>query len=286
MFEFYFIEEMQGSPAPGWFSKILPFITLLLGVALGRWFQFYDKRRRDKKATHDLVTEIQLLEAPLAKQVKLVDDLIANLKLRDYTTPKFTSIISLKLDRLVVVDRAGVVDYFERKLATREDAQEKANELFLGCDVFTHHHAQLQVVMLDHVQRSSVIYEDWRSKVNRLQRAVGSIMAAVEAAGNDPDRDDLVKGSIKLTENINQTENIFVILDEVHTPLTHLFAKHRTDPRAQELSELNSDALQAATALEREKGYVVVKLEAAKNSMLKQHEKFKTLLKKLKFVKH
>lgn len=285
MFEFYFIEEMQGSLGPGWFSKLLPFITLLLGVALGRWFQFYDKRRRDKKAAHDLITEIQLLDEPVAKQVKIVDDLIETLKARHLITPKYTSILSLKLDRLTVLDRTGVVDYFERVMETRKVALEKANELFLGCEVFTHQHSQLHVIIDEHMERSSRMFEDWREKSNKLLRMIARMMADVEAKEIDPATDPFIAGAIGLTKDLTRTENVFKILDDVHTPLTEHNAKYRTDPRAQEIAELNSQALQVLTALEREKEYTVAKLGATKHSMMRQYEKFKELLATLKFVK-
>lgn len=281
MLDFYHIDEVVGEQPSiaGLLIKLLPVATLVLGVYLNRWIGKFDKRKNNQKTTKDLVTEIRLLEEPIRTQVDVVMKVIADLKERKFTTPQFRSIILLKLDRLKIFDRSGVVDHLERQLGTRQEAIKKANQLFLGCDLLTNRHAQLEEIVQDYVEAASQKFEKWRTASERQLMMVARMMANLERDKIDPATDPLIGPAIELTRKSTHVEkDLFAIYDELHVPMSELNALHRTDPRAQELADVNGEARKAILALEREKLYATTKLEKVCDAMSRQYEKLKELV--------
>ncbi len=278
MFEFYFIDEMRGEQGSSWLKfalALLPIATLVLGIFLNRWFAKADKRRKDVKSCQDLVTEIELLEDPVKKQIESADEFIEDLQKPQLVTPRFTSILSLKLDRLSLLDRFGVIDHLERQLKSRREAINKANELFIGCDVVTIRYHQLQEIANEYASNTTP-FEDWRREANAQLRMLVSLMVDIERSGAAINDDPLIGPALRITEGSTSAEgDVFDLFEQVHKPLMELYAKNRLDPRVQDLADLNAKAIHSIMALQRERFYAIAKMENIKKKL---GERFNTLL--------
>lgn len=273
MFDFYHIDHLAGDPG-SLLPKLLPVGTLVLGIFLNRWFQRADKRREGKKATHDLLTEIELLETPMAKQEVYVNTFIEHLNSDKDEVPKFTGILLLKLDRLSILDRSGVVDHLERQLGSRRAAIDKANELFIGCDAITLRYGQLREFVDHYIQQRSQIHERWREEANGLLRLIQSLGVDVHQQGKDPLEDPLIGSALAICKaSVEAQRDIFSAYEDLHKPLTHLLSEHLTDERFKELSAANAKAVGSVQELQRERKYAVLKLGQVRDKMAAQYKR-------------
>ncbi|MEO8067579.1 MAG: hypothetical protein ABI599_07805 [Flavobacteriales bacterium] len=279
MFDFYRVDQILGTPETVWsfMGKLIPVGTFVLGIVVNRSLARSDKRRRDKKTVRDLVTEIELLETPVKKQLESVETFIADLRSDKNEVPKFNSPLQLKLDRLKGLDRTGVVDHLERSLGSRKEALEKANELFLGCEVLTFQYEQLQEIIETYVENGSRIHERWREEANALIKLAVDYMVEVEQQGKAIESDPLIGPTIELThQSLLTHKDIFEAFEKMHKPLMLHLGAHRLDPRVRSLSEANAKASQSVMALQREREYAIGKLEQVKEKLAARFEKLKT----------
>jgi len=273
MFKFFFVDEYLGSPGNSWFSDVLPIITLVLGIFLGRWLDRFDKRKRDRKAITDLITELELLKEPLGNQLARVDEFVESLNDPHKTTPKFTSVISLNLERIKGLDRPGIVDFLERRVKSRVKALELANDLFLGCDVFSHHHSQLSHIVQGYVDKCSPLFDEFEERANELLRCCARLMASIEATGNDPGQDPYVSRLLEFVDVLKGVKDLGTAKELVHEPLVEHNAQHRTDVRMNEVSELNSRILRIAALIEKEAEYAKVRIMRHRDRLNETHGK-------------
>lgn len=270
MFDFYRVDQILGTPETAWafMGKLVPVGTFVLGIIVNRGLARWDKRRKDKKTTKDLITEIELLDAPVKNQIESVDSFIKDLQSDKDEAPIFSSPLQLKLDRLKLLDRTGVVDHLERSLGSREQALDKANELFLGCEALTIQYEQLQRIIDTYVENGSRMFERWREEANALIKLAVGYMVELERQDMTIESDPLIGPVIQLTQDSLTTHtDIFETLEKMHKPLSLVLGTHRTDPRATELSEANGRAIQSIMALQREREYAITKLERVKGKM-------------------
>lgn len=285
MFEFYFVEQMMGEQGSGraLLEKLFPVLTLILGILLNRLFARLDKRRKDKKTAHDLITEIELLEEPLKSQLIAIDELIAQLQERKFETPKLTMVALLNMDRLKAVDRSAVVDHLAVNYANRREALQKANELFSGCDIIAARYTQIQEIVEDYLDAASDAFERWRSASNALSLAMARAVADIERNGGNPSNDPYISRAVQLEMAVHDSvSDVFVMLDKFHAPLTELNGNNRTDPRSERLAECNGDARKAILAIEHAKEHTWTKLKAVRKAMDEQGKKFTALTAELR----
>lgn len=264
MLDIYRVNQILGAPETLWsfLGKALPIATLVLGIFLNRWISRWDKRKKDKKAVDDLLTEIELLNHPVERQAKHVADFVAKLSDHNQNVSSFTSLPTLNLDRLASLDRPGIIDHLERALGSRRSALSTANDLFTNCDSLTGKYKELHQSIDDYLNRTSALLEQLANAVNSLQMAHAGMMNDLEREGKDPFADPFLSQIIELTQGRSKVvESPFREDIELYAPLRKVVAAFRTDPRARRLAEMNSEIHQLIRALGRERSYCITRLQ-------------------------
>lgn len=261
---------MLGVPETAWsfMVKLIPAGTFALGIVVNRWLARWDKQRKDKKSTSDLLTEIELLEVPLHRQGLHITELVERLRDRNKGVTRFTSVPSLVLDRLVSLDRPGIKDHLERVLGSRKRAVSVSNRLFIGCDALTDKYKELHKCIEDYLNRTSALMEQWATAANKLQRSFAEMMSDNKRAEKELTDDPLLNEIAELTSGRNKTiENPFLEYEEVHEPLANVLARYWPDPRAEKLAYMNSEVYDIVAALERERVYCTTRLSSIRETM-------------------
>mgnify|MGYP000312406244 CR=1 FL=1 len=286
MFDFYRVDQIIGVPETAWsfLGKLVPLGTFALGILANRWLSRLDKRKKDRITIIDLLNEIELLAGPVQEQVKSVDDIILQLNSNKVEVLRFELLIQLKLDRIQVLDRTGVIDSLEHALGDRRMALEKANELFLGCEVLTSHYEEIQKIFKSFIEISSRTFERWRDETNELLSLIRTHIASVSQQHSKIEDDTFLDEVIRLTRpSLNEHKDIFELFEEMHKPLSAHMANHLNDPRVIDLSNANAKAMQSILALKREYGYTKSQLEKSKINLEKQYIQLQEIGRSLNF---
>lgn len=246
MFEFYYTKVFHGGQDDpfGWVWKVFPVITLLLGIGIQRLITVRDQRKKERKAAYDLLTEIQLIDEPVRKQVEAIQRFVEAQSVRKVTVPELTVQHTLKMDRLKSIDRPAVVEHFARTKGDREEALRLANKLFSGCDIVTEHYGRMEHMTEEYKRRGQDCWSTWQKLLNEWMRAVSTIVVEAEKAEKNLDDDAFIVGIVGLMNMVhdNKERDLYYFLDNLHVPHIALTAEHLKDDRILEVAHLNGQA--------------------------------------------
>src|ERR1700722_10908475 len=105
-------------------SSIIEFLKIIggaiFGIAITKGVELFGERKRIKRTGEDLINEVLLLEEPIKKQIKSINELIALLKEEKTNTPILTYTLSLNTSRVKEINRNDVSKFFERHYKDRK----------------------------------------------------------------------------------------------------------------------------------------------------------------------
>ncbi len=282
MLDFYRVDQVLGTPETIWgfLGKWVSVGTFVLGIAADRWYLRYDKRRKDKKIVQDLLTEIELLEEPMRKQLEEIEGFVEKLRSDKDDVIIFSTYLSLNVDRLKTVDRSSLADHLEKPFKDRTAAMSAANNILIGCEAITGKYKEVRSTVHHHAETSANIRKHWEEEVENFNLLFLTLMSEANRHGISV-RNDLLLDSIEKLTNprsrIHRTD-IYDIDEHCFKPLDELFPRFITDPRTTQLMDANRKIRRCVKKLMHEQKSTAKRLEVIAKYMRDEFEEMQVIV--------
>lgn len=242
-YTYYYVDQMTGDTSAwqNWATGLFTLAGVVLGFYLPRWIGNVDRRRKDKKTTSDLLTEIKLLEEPMRGQLEAIKGFVERLRSEKDDVIVLSTARNLNLDRLKSLDRAGLVDHLNRSTKDRDIAIQRANRALIQCDAITERYEAIRQIALVHTRTSARIKKGWNKEVGALERHVSRLILEDIRQGKDLKDDHFLDSIRRMTRAELRAElnDIYKIQQHIFIPLMVFLGTHHADPRTDALIELN-----------------------------------------------
>lgn len=265
MLDFYRVDQVLGTPETVWgfLGKLVPVGTFVLGIVANRGFARYDKTRKDRKVTQDLITEIELLEEPMRMQQEAIKDFVEKLRSDTGDMMVFSSYLSLNIDRLNALDRSSLTDHLDGPMKGRKKAMDTANMILAGCEAVTRKYTEVRRTVSDYAVNSQAILDRCQEKVNHFDRLVGGYVENLHHL-NISESEDTLLNEINKFANPNlrlDRKNVRDLFEHHFKPLEGVWPKYFIDPRTSHLRDASRAIRECVYSLMDEQNSTANRLE-------------------------
>lgn len=282
MLDFYRVDQVLGTPETVWgfLGKWVSVGTFVLGIAADRWYLRYDKRRKDKKIVQDLLTEIELLEDPMRKQLEEIEDFVEKLRSDQDDVIIFSTYLSLNVDRLKTVDRSSLADHLEKPFKHRTAAMSAANNILNGCEVITGKYKEVRSTVQHHSETSANIRKHWVEEVENFNHLFLILVSEANRHGISVGNDPLLDSVDKLANPRSRVHRTDIYdIDENHfKPLDELFPRFIADLRTTQLMDANRKIRRCVKELMHEQKSTAKRLEVIAKYMRDEFEAVQSIV--------
>lgn len=284
IFEVNIIDQLIESDAFSWINALFSAFLLVAGVFLERLLQTLDKNRKNKNETHDLKTEIELLNQPVARQSAEVANFIEQINQDTFSPPRFGLVRAINVDRIKLIERRRVVEHLKRVHGKRDTALSEVDKIFSGLDVLFSNYDDLQSDFHRYVKYTQDLFEQWRDTVEELQGSIRRYARRIELNGGDPDELQLISSLRELTSPLSGTgyPDLFDFQESIHLPIIVAFAEHRQLPNLEEMISLNSLAYRTITRIRLKRDETVGRMQREIENIKNENDSLQELIKAIK----
>lgn len=278
MFEFYFVEIDQGTPAQNVAVYALSWsmLSFFLGIAVQPVLQRITKRRAALKAIQGIEDEILLLQGSIDLQKQAVERFASELRSELHEPKNLEVLQELAMDRISRFDRSLIVYGYEVKTRDPVKALQRATAVFTFCDIVTSGHARLKTTIASLDDQAAKCHDDFKTAMRHLTMEIYQTMNTFEreeASALDP----FVQGVASAYDEIKKQpgESVQSFSARFLDPLLKHLSDHKRQSHVERLTEPTLRALELAADMKHIRERYASRLEDIMTNMLGQYARIR-----------
>jgi len=256
-----FIKE--GGSKSSVFKDILPFITLLLGIGINKFLDWWKDKKNTIKVGERWVAELRGMDNPIQRQIDLLDKLQEENSKDTYDYPELAVISTLNFEIFKSLDKSELFKYIKRHKNNNDDeAISISNQTHGLISIFTHLHESLQEKFKEYLDGISAHTSTVNKNLQKLSQAFAWYQADLEKElDGDPIDDKRYRPILDLfTQYIvpykeDGSYDLYVLQTKFFGPLATHLAQLRHDERTKEMADATAECFNAIKGLRMEKRY-------------------------------
>jgi len=259
--EILFIKAPKRDLWDNFFKYVFPIFTLLLGIGINRFFDWYKDYRRITKSGERWVAELRAWEEPIQQQINSLKKLIEEDKEDEYRHPELVIITSMDGEVFKSLDKSDLLKFVKRHKKRDFSAAIKISNQTQGTiSIFANLNESLKVKFKEYQDGTSKFIAIVNENLQLLIAAIEKYSVALEPEYGDamqyPPFAELYN---LLAEHIYSKEgggfDLYKLRDDFFLPFIKVLAGLRADSRTTDINIYTRACIHAVRGLEMEKHY-------------------------------
>lgn len=245
-----------------WVKYILPILTLLLGIGINRYIDWYKDYRKVTRSGKRWAAEIRAWQEPIQQQIDLLEKLIKNDPINKYSHPELAVLTGLDGDSFKSLDKSELLQFIERQQKNNHPESIKTSNQVHGLiSILANLNDALKEKFNDYLGGTSKYIGLANENLQKLLSAFAKFGVLLEQEHGDPMQNPFYKrmadlfGAHIYPHMKDGKYDLFVLHEEFFWPLVQVLGELRQDPRADELMTYAGACLNSIKGLKMEKGY-------------------------------
>jgi hypothetical protein len=256
-----------------YFKYIFPIFTLLIGIAINRYLDYNNNKKKIKKSGKRWLAELITLEKPIESQIENIETFLVEHNKPNFTFPRPILVTSLDCEVFNTLDKSELIDYLQQfKKNAFEDAVNNSNKIIGFLTILKSHYENFK----KHFEEYKINVSNYTTTVSRnlqgLQKEfVNYGILLEEELGHDPINDirykpifDLFNLQIRPYMQ-NGNYDIYNLEANFLLPMISILSNLRLDPRTHGMKDFVQNMLTEIKGIRLEKTYISDNFETIKD---------------------
>lgn len=271
------------------FKYIFPTITLLLGIAINRWLDRKNERKKIKRAGQRWKIELLGLEKPIESQIKSISDFLDSQNGMEFEPPILNLHPHLSCEIFSSLDKTELLKYlYKIKKIDYDIAIKHVNNVNSFLIVIKHNHEQTKKRFYEFIEGTSANVTKLNEALQRFMEAFSTYGAEIESENINDER--LNQGYVQLLSLVNRevypymqdgNYNPYNLNNNFCFPVLAILADMRSDKRTYEMAKSTRECLNSIKGIRMERNYLIQNFENLKSKFEENLNELPSLYKKL-----
>lgn len=245
-----------------WLKYSFPVFTLLLGIGVNRFIDWFKDRKKITKAGRRWVAELRAWQEPIKQQIDLLDRLLQEDPEDEYKHPELAVLTGMDGEAFKALDKSELLRYIERNHKRNFAISIKISNQTHGLiNILANLHESLRGKFNEYLSGTSKFTTIVNENLQQLMQAFAKFGAELENEYNDPTQFAPYAALLGLFNTYilphrnDGKYDLYELHDQFFWPFLQILGHLRHDARASDMNNLTFTCLNAIKGLRMEKHY-------------------------------
>lgn len=250
------------------FKTIFPVFTLLVGIAINKFIDWLNDRKKIIKAGKRWAAELICMKSPIDSQIEYINKFLTEHRENVYKIPDMSIIPLLNCESFNSLDKSELLEYFEKiKKLSYVDASKRANRVNMFTTILKMHYSSLNTKFEESLLALGSLTGMLNDKLQILLSLFGDYGVEIErSTSKDPlENEDYKKLFVHfrmVIENQELLNDVFVLNDRFFKPVLAELAAQRLNQSLNPIRNIIKDCIEPIKKIEMEKYYLNLNLSS------------------------